>query len=206
MSRRFYLSPHKPIRTETTRQRRLALLPSWVKVAVPVALVLVAAVIALDVLDLWPRRPALGRRYQPSSAAVRDTTTQPVDTAVRPTVEASAAVAPVAPEAATPQVQRPIRLQVLNGCGVRGLAKVVTPALRAKGFDVRETRNANHFRYERTVLIDRVGRPELARIVADSLGMDGASVTTESARNLADIDVTVIVGADYESLRLDLRR
>ena len=104
------------------------------------------------------------------------------------------------------QPERSIRLQVLNGCGVKGLAKVVSPALRAKGFDVRETRNAGSFRYAQSLVMDRVGRPELAQAVADSLGIDRSRVTTEIARNLVDIDVTVIVGADYQSLRLGLKR
>jgi hypothetical protein len=209
MSRRFYLPPHKPVRTAARPKLSLRTLPLWVKVAVPATLFLAVAIIGLDVLGIWPRRAAPGTRYQADSAVPRDTTTQPTDTGVRLTDEGSADVAsetPAASDVALYEIRRPIRLQVLNGCGVKGLAKVVAPALRAKGFDVRETRNAGSFRYAYTSVMDRVGRRELAQAVADSLGIDRSRVTTEIARNLVDIDVTVIVGADYENLRLGLGR
>ena len=208
MSRRFYLPPHKPIGTAARPKLRLETLPLWLKVAVPAAAVLATAIIVLSGLDIWPQRPPAGIRYRASSPPSADTVTQPADTGVRPTDEGkvAAAATPVATDAAAAPLERSIRLQVLNGCGVKGLAKVVSPALRAKGFDVRETRNAGSFRYAQSLVMDRVGRPELAQAVADSLGIDRSRVTTEIARNLVDIDVTVIVGADYESLRLGLKR
>ncbi len=103
---------------------------------------------------------------------------------------------------AEPVSGKVIRLQVLNGCGIKGIAKLVAPALRAKGFDVRETSNAGNFNYARTLVFDRTGILENALTVADSLGIEPANVTTQLARNLVDIDVTIIVGADYESLRM----
>jgi hypothetical protein len=178
----------------------------WLKVAVPTAAVLATAIIVLSGLDIWPSQPPAGTRYHASSPPSADVVTQPSDTDARPTDEGEAAATPVPSDAAATPPQRSIRLQVLNGCGVKGLAKIVSPALRAKGFDVRETRNAGSFRYTQSLVMDRTGRPELAQAVADSLGIDRSRVTTEIARNLVDIDVTVIVGADYASLRLGLKR
>jgi hypothetical protein len=176
-------------------------------VALPAAVALAAAFIVLDRLDVWPQRSPSGVRYSAGTTAAVDTVTQPADTGSRPTNERDVAIAASPPsEVAAVQPERSIRLQVLNGCGVKGLAKVVSPALRAKGFDVRETRNAGSFRYAQSLVMDRVGRPELAQAVADSLGIDRSRVTTEIARNLVDIDVTVIVGADYQGLRLGLKR
>jgi hypothetical protein len=176
-------------------------------VALPAAIALAAAFSVLDRLDVWPQRSPSGVRYNAGTTAAVDTVTQPADTGLRPTNERNVAIAASPPsDVAAVQPERSIRLQVLNGCGVKGLAKVVSPALRAKGFDVRETRNAGSFRYAQSLVMDRVGRPELAQAVADSLGIDRSRVTTEIARNLVDIDVTVIVGADYQSLRLGLKR
>lgn len=106
--------------------------------------------------------------------------------------------------AAPAPLAAPVRIQVLNGCGVKGLTRLVTPALRAKGFDVRETRNAPNFDYPQSLVIDRKGNGLLAQIVADSLGIDPAQVKTEINGNLPDIDVSVVVGRDYRKLRLDI--
>lgn len=97
-----------------------------------------------------------------------------------------------------------LRVQVLNGCGVKGLARIVTPGLRSYGFDVRETKNAANFDYKTSAIIDRTGNIGKAKIIADSLGIDGRNVTSDRAANLVDIDVTLIVGADYRRLNLDL--
>jgi hypothetical protein len=101
--------------------------------------------------------------------------------------------------------QTPIRLQVLNGCGIKGIARTITPALRSKNFDVREVRNAKHFRYDISSVIDRVGKPELAYAVADSLGIAHSQVSTEADPHLVDIDVTLIVGADYMRSELTIK-
>lgn len=99
-----------------------------------------------------------------------------------------------------------VRVQVLNGCGVRGVTRLVTPGLRAKGFDVREIGNARHFGYARSLVIDRTGGLELGLTVADSLGIEPGRVSAERSRNLPDIDVTLVVGADYAHLNLTLSR
>ncbi len=96
-----------------------------------------------------------------------------------------------------------IRVQVLNGCGVKGLARRISPALRAWGLDVRETKNAPHPDYERSSVIDRRGNLDVARALADSLGIDKSRVTSEINPNLPDIDVSVIVGKDYKRLKLN---
>lgn len=108
----------------------------------------------------------------------------------------------------TPAVTRPrsfegLRIQVLNGCGVKGLARIITPGLRAFGFDVRETKNASHFDYRASVIIDRTGDLGMARRVADSLRIDTRNVSSERSPNLVDIDLTLIVGADYRKLNLN---
>jgi hypothetical protein len=101
--------------------------------------------------------------------------------------------------------QTPIRMQVLNGCGIKGIARTITPALRSKGFDVREVRNAKHFRYDVSSVYDRTGKPELAFAVADSLGIPHSQVITEADPRLVDIDITLIVGADFLRQELTIK-
>lgn len=158
-------------------------------------------------LNLFSFQPAPALRTRVGSAVQPDSEIKPADSLGRPIIEEDDAdvSAHEIPETSLPVSDKPIRLQVLNGCGVKGLAKIVSPALRAKGFDVRETRNAGSFRFAKSMVLDRVGILETALAVADSLGMDHSLVKTEIARNLVDIDVTLIVGADYQSLRLSLK-
>ena len=92
----------------------------------------------------------------------------------------------------------PIRIQLLNGCGTRGLANRYADCLRMKGFDVRETGNADRYTYPKTQVIGRVLDAALPRVVADSLGVKDVSVNPNPA--LVDIEVTVIVGKDNERL------
>lgn len=115
----------------------------------------------------------------------------------------SSSTVPIARQNDVPPT-RPIRLQVLNGCAMKDMAKILAPQLRAKGFDVREVRRADSSNYQHTIIKDRIGRLDWAQIVADSLGVDRALIATVPAENLADIDVTIIVGADYRQLRFTI--
>lgn len=100
----------------------------------------------------------------------------------------------------------PTRVQVLNGCGVRGIGKRVAPILRERGFDVREIGNAAHFRHDHTLILDRKGDPGRGVALANSLGIDHTFVRTEIDAKLVDIDLTLIVGRDHASLKLQSRR
>lgn len=92
-----------------------------------------------------------------------------------------------------------LRVQVLNGCGEAGLAARVGAHLRTLDQDVVEVTDASHHDHPRTVLVDRVGRPDLARRLADALG--GPLVVLER-REGVDSDVTLILGADHARFRL----
>ncbi|MDX1673516.1 MAG: LytR C-terminal domain-containing protein [Longimicrobiales bacterium] len=94
------------------------------------------------------------------------------------------------------RVDRPgeVRVEVLNGAGVAGLARDATYRLRGEGFDVVFFGNAEHFRHERSVVVDRVGDPDLARAVAAALGVDSVATAVDSALML---EVTVVLGDDW---------
>jgi len=87
-----------------------------------------------------------------------------------------------------------VRVEVLNAGGVSGQARVATDRLREVGFDVVSFGNAGTFDREITAIVDRVGRPELARAVARVLGVD--AVLSEPDPNLF-VDVTVLLGKDW---------
>lgn len=89
---------------------------------------------------------------------------------------------------------RRIRVEVLNGAGVRDLAARATRILRDRQFDVVYLGNIEPFGRDSSLVIARVAELEPARRVADVLGV--RRVTHEPDRNLY-LDVTVILGVDW---------
>ena len=92
-----------------------------------------------------------------------------------------------------------IRVEVLNGCGVRGLADKYTNLLRNKGFDVILSGNADHFKYTNTEVILRRGDRTLAIEVALLMDVPTDNIV-EKFNDLLDCDVTIIIGRDFENL------
>ena len=109
-----------------------------------------------------------------------------------------------------PQVEEPepvrqsykhIKVEVLNGCGVDGLARAVGGHLRDLGFDVMTLENADSFDYPESIVVDRVGKLSEADRVGEALG-----IVNRIQQIIPDPfrieGVTVIVGRDYRRLRL----
>jgi len=87
-----------------------------------------------------------------------------------------------------------IRVEVLNGAGVPGLAARARDHLRAEGFDVVYYGNAPSFDRETTVVLARTEPAGAARAVAGRLGVTRVEVAPDSARF---VDVTVLLGSDW---------
>ncbi|HSU16501.1 LytR C-terminal domain-containing protein [Longimicrobium sp.] len=90
-----------------------------------------------------------------------------------------------------------VRVEVLNATTTHGLARQATDVLRDHGFDVVQTGNAGRgTRPDSSVVIDRVGRLDMARQVADALGIH--RVQAQRNANLI-LDVTVVLGRDWRA-------
>jgi hypothetical protein len=87
-----------------------------------------------------------------------------------------------------------VRVEVLNGAGVPGLARSVTQQLRRAGFDVVYFGNAPA--RDSTVVLDRVGKGEAAAQVARALG--GAARVASEPDSALYLDVTVVLGRDRQ--------
>jgi hypothetical protein len=87
-----------------------------------------------------------------------------------------------------------IRIEVLNGAGVAGLARDATEHLRGVGFDVVFFGNAGRFDHARSVVLDRAGDPARARAVAAALGIDSVASAVDSTLFL---DASVVLGSDW---------
>jgi hypothetical protein len=93
-----------------------------------------------------------------------------------------------------------VQLDVLNGCGAKGAGAKFTEYLRTNGFDVVEMKNYKTFSVPQTLVVDRVGNLTAARRVAAALGVSDRNVIQQINPDYF-VDVSVIVGADYENLR-----
>jgi hypothetical protein len=89
-----------------------------------------------------------------------------------------------------------VRVEVLNAGGRPNLAREATDLLREGGFDVVFFGNAGSFDQDSSVVLDRVGRPDLARGVADALAI--RSVRSEPDSNLF-VDVSVRLGGEWSA-------
>ena len=94
-----------------------------------------------------------------------------------------------------PAVEGRVRVEVVNGGGVAGVARDATETLRRAGFDVVWLGNASDFEQETSEVVDRIGNPNPAESVAAVLGIP--SVRSEPDTNLY-LDVSVILGSEWQ--------
>ena len=87
-----------------------------------------------------------------------------------------------------------VKVQVLNGGGLSGVAWEATRTLRDLGFDVVSYGNAGTFSEDPSVVIDRVGRFQTAGLVAEALGIE--AVLSEPDSSLY-VDVSVVLGPEW---------
>jgi hypothetical protein len=95
----------------------------------------------------------------------------------------------------------PVIVEVLNGCGLPGIAEQVAEFLRGRGFDVMFISNADDFGYVNTLVVDRSGDSSKALAVARAMGVVPVISQVSSA---TFADATVIIGSDIETLSLEV--
>mgnify|MGYP001427613948 FL=1 len=91
-----------------------------------------------------------------------------------------------------------IKVEVLNGCGIKGIAAKASDFLRQQQVDVVRSDNADKYDYLQTTIIGRNENFESLKIVAESLGLSVENKTNikhEPDESLG-VDVTVILGKD----------
>ena len=88
-----------------------------------------------------------------------------------------------------------IRLEILNGTDVTGLARRTAELYRSYGFDVVAVGNAQSGNVENTLVVDRVGNDIFARRTADIIR---APLVDTDLDPQAAVDVTIILGKDFD--------
>jgi len=103
------------------------------------------------------------------------------------------------------QPEKMIQIEILNGCGKSGIAKIFESYLRQQGFDVVNTENYRilgkiNWNVSHSKVIDQIGNIEFAEDVAQSLGIDDKYVSSND--NPSPVyDVTVVIGRDFDKLK-----
>lgn len=96
----------------------------------------------------------------------------------------------------------PIKVEILNGCGINNASSRIADFLREPRVDILQTGNYESFDIEETLVVDLTGSVWQARYIASKLGLDSLRVITiiNPSRLL---DVSIIAGRDFTKLKLD---
>ncbi|MCK4754880.1 MAG: LytR C-terminal domain-containing protein [Calditrichia bacterium] len=125
---------------------------------------------------------------QPPESGIEEITTSPVE--------------PEEEERQPPPMVHTIQVEILNGCGINGVARIFQSLLRENGFDVVNTENyvvkgKVFWKVDQTFIIDQIGVAEQAKSIAKALGIPLTNI--ESRENPAAIyDISVVIGKDYK--------
>lgn len=160
------------------------------------ALLLVVATSAILIYLNWSEIEKLwGSSSRPSPATSQQ---PPVEsrTSPSPPPEEKPPVREPVPE----PVERGVQTEVLNGCGRSGIAKRATDFLRQNDIDVVSQGNYTNFNVAKSFVIDRSGERSRAQKVARLLGISSDQIQLQKDNTL-QLDVTVVLGADYRSLK-----
>jgi LytR cell envelope-related transcriptional attenuator len=92
-----------------------------------------------------------------------------------------------------------IQVEVLNGCGVSGVAEKLTDYLRLNNIDVVSLGNYRSFDIENSIIIGRNEKIHNAERVAAIVGLDNQNIIQQINPDYL-LDVTFILGKDYRDL------
>ncbi len=94
-------------------------------------------------------------------------------------------------------------VEVLNGCGVPGMAGKFTRFLRDNNIDVLNSDDADHYNYTQTLIITRTGNVQILDKVSSLLGFDvkDKNHILNKPNSKSAFDLTVIIGSDYASIK-----
>ena len=96
-----------------------------------------------------------------------------------------------------------IKIDVLNGCGVTGIAGKSQKWLKRNGFRIRLAENADRHDYSKSIIQDRSGNIKAAKELAEALGIESSQIIPLTGTPSPYVDLTLVIGKDYKRLPLD---
>lgn len=97
------------------------------------------------------------------------------------------------------QAQKQMTLEVLNGSGNAGVAKIFSRYLKDNGFKVSFFGNAGSYDYAKTVIVDWKGNVQNTLLLANFLHIDPAQIIIYHKPD-KKINATIVVGKDWNEL------
>lgn len=98
----------------------------------------------------------------------------------------------------TQTIENKISFEVLNGCGIPGIAAKFSTRLEGAGHKAKEVGNFDNFNMPQTIIFDRQSQNRLNGLkVAELLGLPATTVVYQ-AKPGSEIDVSVVLGKDYQ--------
>ncbi|MGD9900781.1 MAG: LytR C-terminal domain-containing protein [Calditrichaceae bacterium] len=103
-------------------------------------------------------------------------------------------------------IKKKIQIEVLNGCGEQGIAKLLSDKLKAENYDIVNSGNylekgKLQWDVANTKIIDQIGDFEKAVELAELMGVNTSLV--ESVKNPSPIaDITIVIGKDHRNLNI----
>jgi hypothetical protein len=110
---------------------------------------------------------------------------------VKQTLETIASREPISEDELT------VAIEVLNGTNVGGLARRAANVFQSYGYDIVTVANADNADYQRTVVLDRKGRLDVAQRVAELIRCQRVYSRFEETVDMS-VDVTIILGTDFD--------
>jgi hypothetical protein len=95
-----------------------------------------------------------------------------------------------------------LKIEVLNACGVDGIARKFADFLKKQGFDPVTVANFERQDFLHTMILDRTSNMAVnGQKVAEALGLSDDYVSYQASPERM-VAVSVIIGQDYKSIRL----
>jgi len=92
-----------------------------------------------------------------------------------------------------------VKVEVLNGCGIKGVAGKTAEFLRLQHqLNVVRSDNADNHNYAKTIIINRREKVEAMKLICKSFGVPIESIKHEPDESL-DVDATIIIGKDINT-------
>ncbi|MEI7813895.1 MAG: LCP family protein [Coriobacteriia bacterium] len=129
-----------------------------------------------------------GRSFEPTPSA-------PASSTAGASKKGAATAAATAPSVA--KKPSAINVTIRNGAGISGIAKQASLILKAKGFAVGETGNANQSVYKKTLVVYKTDRAS-AELLAGSL-MPGTTVVESRGMYTFPTEILLVVGKDWDA-------
>jgi hypothetical protein len=102
-------------------------------------------------------------------------------------------------------IEKKVQVEILNGCGKEGVAKIFQTYLQEKGYDILNTDNylengRRRWNLPESMVVDYTGQTDKAREIANALGISQQNIVSKPNSN-ALYDLSVVIGRDYTSLK-----